>query len=473
VLSIPDIVMFECLFIYLTFFWLAFSRLFPITLHYGDQEVVLNYVAEKCFFNKSSPSHNHNFYDDFSNDICATNFFVANDDCFHDLNSATHNIHKVQERKTLSPQRGNIPLLSGSTYWVDDYMAVGHAMYDISLLQLLRINWSHTHLERVVLQRAPCATQDLCLGIGSWESFYRQLYSIMLSSASTKQERVIPFYVRFNKEDAVFHAYFANHSLLTTSNGTEGIKELRVIKSYCFERLITRKCTDCFGESLSKEAVIDFKLTAYSSLFSPNIPIQVLKQLFQMNCINQTNLIHIPNIFQLFQDSPYIITVALREPGIRRYIKNSNLLFESLFEALSKTSFSSESASLADTPRSSFTMKRSHVEIRTLELNKNNLTAADQLRVMAESEVVIAGHGAFLSNLVYMRPGTMLIEIMGNYDPSNTINFIKLSRMFLVKHETVMAMGLTEHNQMEYVLSQNESATVAELARLHFSSLLS
>ena len=451
----------------------ASTSTLPVTFRYLNEDVILNHLSFDCYLNKSTPSKDQIFFDDSSIDIPLANFHVAINDCFEELEYATSNKRKVTERKIHSPQRNNIPLLSDSTYWVDDYMAVGHAMYDISLLQLLRISRSNMNFKRIVLQIAPCATNDLCLGIGTWESFFRQLYSIMLLSAYRKSEQVVPIYIRFNKVDKDFHPHVVdrNISLLTRTNSIVG---LEVKESYCFERFITRKCKDCFWNSLSKEAVVDFKLTAYSSLFSPNVSIQVLRQFFQMKCIHKKDIIHIPNILKLFRDTPRIVTVVLRAQNIRRYIKNSNLLLQSLNDAILLRSVSSPTTDpSANVTTSSTRLSRPHVVIKTVELNQSVLTAADQMRVVVESDVVIAGHGAFLSNLVYMRPGTLLIEIIGDVDPCETVNFMKLSEMFLVKHVTVMAQDLRDSDQMSYSLSQNESAVVAELVRSHLFPLMS
>ena len=55
--------------------------------------------------------------------------------CLSNVNNSLHNENKVlpfppsTSSKTLSP-----PLISGSTYWINEFMAVGHVMYDIQLL---------------------------------------------------------------------------------------------------------------------------------------------------------------------------------------------------------------------------------------------------------------------------------------------------------------------------------------------------
>ena len=68
--------------------------------------------------------------------------------------------------------------LPGTTYYIDEFMAVGHMMYDIQVLMLLNA----TRIDRIILQRAPCATNDLCTGTGTWLSFFKNFYNILLKT---------------------------------------------------------------------------------------------------------------------------------------------------------------------------------------------------------------------------------------------------------------------------------------------------
>ena len=66
--------------------------------------------------------------------------------------------------------------LAGSTYWINEFLAVGHVMYEIQLLQVLH----KVHVDRIVLQRAPCATHDLCRGPSTYRSWYKGINIMML-----------------------------------------------------------------------------------------------------------------------------------------------------------------------------------------------------------------------------------------------------------------------------------------------------
>lgn len=49
-------------------------------------------------------------------------------------------------------------------------------MYDMQLLQVL-----HTaHIDRIVLQRAPCATRDLCRGPTTFKSWYKGVNDVII-----------------------------------------------------------------------------------------------------------------------------------------------------------------------------------------------------------------------------------------------------------------------------------------------------
>jgi len=57
---------------------------------------------------------------------------------------------------------------------------VGHMMHDVHLLTLMNC----TRIDRVILQRAPCATHDLCQGKGTWDTWFRQYYANLIEAAT-------------------------------------------------------------------------------------------------------------------------------------------------------------------------------------------------------------------------------------------------------------------------------------------------
>lgn len=79
-----------------------------------------------------------------------------------------HKINKLFVGYDAQEISGQTNYLSGTTYWLNEYMHVGHVHYDIGLLQVL----ATTKLDRIVIQRAVCH-EKLCHGIGPIESFYK------------------------------------------------------------------------------------------------------------------------------------------------------------------------------------------------------------------------------------------------------------------------------------------------------------
>jgi hypothetical protein len=62
--------------------------------------------------------------------------------------------------------------------------------------------------------------------------------------------------------------------------------------------------------------------------------------------------------------------------------------------------------------------------------SNNYMTHQTQIEWVAEAQIVIAEHGAFQSNIMYMRKGSLFIELRGNYNHGEFINFERLARMF-------------------------------------------
>lgn len=186
---------------------------------------------------------------------------VYNDSCMHGTDQYSHSPpHNVS--RVLPGQR----MLDGTTLWVNEHQAVGHAMYDISLLQVLH----STDVKRIVLQRAPCATPGLCQGIGTWESFFKAMYSSMLLSANKNE---VPVFIRFEKNETAWQPYYVLDSVGNRVISRE--EKLKVEQTLCFDRVIRRHCDNCFYDSISPKTVRLFRSAAnnYSSMVATKLPI--------------------------------------------------------------------------------------------------------------------------------------------------------------------------------------------------------
>jgi hypothetical protein len=83
----------------------------------------------------------------------------------------------------------NATNLSGTVYFISEWMAPGHMMYDIQLLQVLHT----TKVDCIFLRRAPCYRDDFCQGITYWKTFFEGLYTVMMNSAGIR----MPIYFWF------------------------------------------------------------------------------------------------------------------------------------------------------------------------------------------------------------------------------------------------------------------------------------
>eukprot|EP01041_Mallomonas_annulata_P007892 gene7892-16155_t len=146
--------------------------------------------------------------------------------------------------------------IPGVTYWINDYMAVGHAMYDIQLLELLRT----TVIDRIIIQRGPCATSDLCRGRGTWKSFYEGLYSVIMHAANKSN---VPVYFKFHGNERQWTPYMLGMSNITHSTTWEPI----ITQAHtCFDTLIRRRCNACFHNVTSVASARAFKRAAHAML---------------------------------------------------------------------------------------------------------------------------------------------------------------------------------------------------------------
>lgn len=85
---------------------------------------------------------------------------------------------------------------------------------------------------------------------------------------------------------------------------------------------------------------------------------------------------------------------------------------------------------------------------------------AKQARLIREAEIVVGTHGAGLSNLIFARPGTQIIEFV----PAERFNYAcypKRTRFFGLEHQLVFA-GCPEKKQVLHVALDDVAAALAE-----------
>jgi hypothetical protein len=296
--------------------------------------------------------------------------------------------------------------LPGTTYWMNDYLHVGHVHYDIGLIAVAQAE----KLDRIVMQRAACHG-TLCVGLGSFDSFYKGYFAALLSAGGQidtpvyirfdgKQKGVIPLHLTTNKSTDYY-----NQTLMQTSWN----RPIELYPRMHFQRAIRRSNLN-YGSigAVSAEAVQRFKAAAYALI--PCDP---------------------PLTTYFTPGPPYRILVAFRGNKASRQIENMGE-----FEHMLRTSF----------PAPDYIL-------RMLNTSDPYLSFDTQLHAVAEAHVVIANHGAFEGNMIYMRNSSLLVELFGNYGNNEIHTFQRLAIMFGLYYARLHAESLVDHQASYFNLS--------------------
>lgn len=170
----------------------------------------------------------------------------------------------------------------------------------------------------------------------------------------------------------------------------------------CFERLVrSSRCNSCFYGSISTAVIQQFKQVAYSLVqTSPPLP----------HHFSDTNRI--------------VVTFAHRGYKASRHIANAVEVSQWLSAKLPSSKY----------------------YFRVVNTSNDTRLYTDQIQLVAEAQVIIAEHGAFQSNIVYLRNGSLLVDLRGAYPHKEYQNFQNLARMFGVFCQPVQTSGLTSHH---------------------------
>lgn len=311
--------------------------------------------------------------------------------------------------------------LPGTTYWINDYLHVGHVHYDIGLIAAAQA----MPLDRIVMQRSACHG-TLCVGIGSLDSFYKGYFAALLSAAGNidvpvytrfegNNRRVAPLKFSVNPKEDYYNA--------TAMNGVWG-RTIELHKKMYFERVIRRSDLN-YGSvgAVSAESIQKFKKAAYALI--PCDP---------------------PLTTYFLPDPPYKVLLAYRGNKASRQIRNMDEFVTRL-----RTKF----------PAPDY-------ELRLLNTSDPYLTFAVQLQAVAESHVVIANHGAFEGNMIYMRNSSLLIELFGNYGNNEINTFQRLAVMFGLYYARLHAESLVDHQAPFFDMSNVDITKVEDTMGEYF-----
>ena len=198
-----------------------------------------------------------------------------------------------------------------------------------------------------------------------------------------------------------------------------------------------RKCKNCFRGTITPVTAKKFKLNAYSLLgLSP------------LNSVKD----------RISSDINSTINIVIFNRGLR-YREMSNSL--SLIKAL-------------ETADRLFQRYRIHFFNVS---NHNSLGVSfdyqSQIEMAYRADCLIATHGGFQSNVIYMNEGSLMIELSDSSYQLNeeSENFRYLSQMFLVNYGRIHVESFKHLKQHRYTLSSSEISSILSIIKKFSESL--
>jgi len=345
------------------------------------------------------------------NNTCLTNVFRPGDSD----NKALSNIEKL-------------PAINGTTYWLNDWLHIGHVHYDIVLLQALQT----VKIDRIVLQRPNCHKANavsLCQGKGSFSGWYAGYFTAILEAANATH---VPIYMRKWKGEDWKPVYFSSraapnfvmpNSSYPTSFPTSS---LDVRELTCFERVLRR--------NVYLPGKIKFGAV-------PSVGAQAVKR-FKMAAFRPFSIKH------YFPDTegPLTILFSYRTSPALRVIENQHEIIAAL-----KLNFPPPIH-------------------RVITLNNSNpdLGYEAQLRAVSSAHVVITTHGAFEANMIFMLNRALLVELFGNIIHPPTHIFHRLALSFQLFYGRVHAASFKSMYQPSFNMSASEIRSVVTMVKQYF-----
>jgi len=335
--------------------------------------------------------------------------------CLTDTQNSKHSVNKARHISDIAEAISAPNFLNGTTYWLNEYMHVGHITFDIVLMQLLK----GTKIDRVIMQRAAC-NGNLCAGIGTFRSFYSAYFAAIV----TAFQPGIPFYMRFTWHQKAVSPVFVSLNISGYEINDEDLspeqkatQPILLHGQMCFEQVIRRGPTNHgnYYGSVAPEVIHQFKETAYRST---NI------------AATHTNT---PLTTYFRRDAPYVILFSYRGNSSTRYYDNNMDMLHMLETVFLKPVY----------------------EVRSFNNANSSLTAEIQIEAVASANVVLTNHGAFEGNLIYMRNASLLIELSGNYYNPEFRFFMHFAQMFGVYYSRIQTDLLLDHGQSGNATIQN------------------
>ena len=329
--------------------------------------------------------------------------------CLHEVDKLSHSRNSWSQSSQQYIKANNNYVLGGSI-WINEHMAIGHAQYDVALLQVLR----HGKVDRIILQRSPCLTSTLCEGVGTWKSWFIGYYASIVHAFKPG----IPIYLRFGRSNTLLAHYL---SINNEGKVVDFVKEndsiLLNANFKFFETLWRRtECIPCIPEAISRSTVERFHKSAL--LLASNGTL-----------FNSSKF-----------PTKYRILFAYRSATASRHIGNIDELFKYLATELNSNSTQFE---YLPTPESNYSL---------------------QIALVNWADILIAEHGAFQSNMMYMKWGSGLLDLRGSYwarqkkdGADRPIQYAEaIATAFGLKFLHVEMSGLNMHSKSSYKVSTED-----------------
>jgi hypothetical protein len=307
--------------------------------------------------------------------------------------------------------------LKGGTIWINEWVVTGHMFLDIYVIEVLQ----NFNINRIVLQRE----KQWIHGDFHLFTFYDFYYQVAFKAANI----TVPVYER--KGPNLFAPYYVGgkNSNISSSNNSS-VHRLLKEKRFCFDVLFYRQPTaDWSLISIGRVAVEKFKSASHALLYE------------KMAIKNQ-------HIVPTHLGKQLTISVIYRGNTTRAMTLKSAL---SLTEAIRNTTSQFGN-------RFAITVRM----LSTGHFSAGNLTASEAALYMSQSDVVVATHGAFLSNAIYMPDDGLLIEMVGLYAVArNKEMYRRLANLFFVNHRYVNVQDLKSHKQAaHFTISPSELKSI-------------
>lgn len=342
----------------------------------------------------------------------------------------------------MSSHRNEGSYLNGTSLWINEFLALGHVPYDLQAMELLRV----TKIDRIVLQRAPCDHPTLCLGLNPWTSWFEGFYRSMI--------------LAFQPEVRVFRRDFGNETEWRAERFVANASSLldapiHIHSRMCFDRVIRRHSMDSFASGISKSTTVLFRRKAYSIS-----NVSSFENLFNRS-VNST---------EGTSSACTVISVTHRGTGTSRHIDNYGAIVDMLKQNFSAVLVDGRAPLGTDL----CTCDKARVVVRLVDTSNTTQLSSfqSQVRLAAESHVLVGEHGAFHTNLVFMRQGGLFIDLRGDYLNAATETFERLADLFDVNYKHVVTKAMTSHVQSSFVIGPDEVEAVGRIITSYLTDFL-